>query len=304
MSRADPFDGLTAFLAIARCGSFRRAAIELGVTPGAVSQALRVLELRLGLPLFHRTTRSVALTEAGERLFARIGPAADAISDALDDLLQLRAQPAGTLRLAVHRIALPHVVEPVLPRFCRAYPQVKVEITVDEGRAAIVGGGYDAGIRLGEYIDRDMVTVRATAPFTWLVVGAPAYFAVHGRPDTPEALARHECIRFRRPDIGDIYRWEFERDGEALTIEPQGSVVVNDGGLLRSLAKQGMGLIYTSSLMAAAEIAEGSLEPVLETFAPARDSLFICFPKASRSQPKLRAFVDACTRARTLSSVP
>lgn len=298
MPRANPFDGLSAFLAIARCGSFRRAAIELGVTPGAVSQALRALEARLGLPLFHRTTRSVALTEAGELLLARIGPAAETIGGALDELIQFRVAPAGTLRLVVHRMAVPHVIEPVLPHFCRAYPAVKVDITVDDGREEIVGGGYDAGIRIGEFIDRDMITVRVTSPFTWLVVGAPAYFAAHGRPETPEALARHACIRFRRPDIGDIYRWEFERDGEALSIEPPGSVVVNDSGLLRALAKRGMGLIYTSSLQAALEIAEGSLEPVLEAFAPARDSLFICFPNASRNQPKLRAFVEACMRAR------
>ncbi len=265
------------------------------MTPGAVSQALQNLEARLGLPLFHRTTRSVALTEAGEQLIGRIGSAAATITEALDDLAQLRATPAGTLRLLVHRIAVPHVVEPVLPSFRRQYPDVNVEITVDDTRAPIVAGGYDAGIRLGEYIDRDMIAVRATPPFTWFVVGAPAYFAARGRPQTPEAIAHHECIRFRRPDVGDIYRWEFERDGQALSIEPPGSVVVNDAGLLRTLAKQGMGLIYTSSLQAAAEITEGSLEPVLEAFAPARDSLFICFPRASRNQPKLRAFVDACT---------
>jgi transcriptional regulator, LysR family len=295
--RDDPFGGLTAFLAIARCGSFRRAAVELGVTPGAVSQALQSLEARLGLPLFHRTTRSVALTEAGERLWTQIGPAAATIGAALDELMQLSERPAGTLRLLVHRIALPDVIEPVLPRFRAAYPDVKVEITVDDGRAEIVAAGYDAGIRLGEYIDRDMMTVRATPPFTWLVVGAPAYFVQRGRPETPEAIAQHECIRFRRSDVGDIYRWEFQRNGEALTIEPPGSVVVNDGGLLRALAKRGMGLIYTSSLMAATELAEGSLEPVLEAFAPAKDSLFICFPRASRNQPNLRAFVDACAAA-------
>lgn len=296
MPRIDPFDGLSEFLAIVRWGSFRKAAIALGVTPGAVSQALQSLEARLGQPLFHRTTRSVALTEAGERLFTRIGPAAETITLSLDDLQQLRATPAGTLRLLVQRIALPHVIEPVLPHFRSAYPEVKVEITVDDTRAEIVAGGYDAGIRLGEYVDRDMVTVRATQPFTWLVVGAPAYLSQRGRPQTLEALSQHECIRYRRPDVGDIYRWEFERDGEALAIEPPGSIVANDAGLLRALAKQGMGLIYSSSLQVASELADGSLEPVLETFAPARDSLVICFPKASRNQPKLRAFVDACAR--------
>ncbi|MDQ0394453.1 LysR family transcriptional regulator [Labrys monachus] len=297
MARTDPFDGLSEFLAIARCGSFRRAAAELGVTPGAVSQALQGLEARLGLPLFHRTTRSVALTEAGERLLGQIGQPAETITASLDDLVQLGVKPAGTLRLLVHRIALPHVLEPVLPGFRQAYPDVKVEITVDDTHAPIVAGGYDAGIRIGEYIDRDMLAVRVTPPFAWVVLGAPGYFERRGRPYLPEDIARHDCIRYRRPDVGDVYRWEFQRDGQALSIEPPGGVEVNDAGLLRALARQGMGLAYTSSLQAQAELAEGTLEPVLQAFAPARDSLFICFPRASRRQPKLRAFVAACLRA-------
>lgn len=294
VARTDPFDGLTEFLAIARCGSFRRAAVELGVTPGAVSQALQALEARLGHPLFHRTTRSVALTEAGERLFARVGEAADTITASLNDLVQQGPRPTGTLRLLVHPIALPHVVEPVLPVFRRAHPEVKVEITVDDTHAEIVGGGHDAGIRIGEFIDRDMMTVRVTAPFTWAVVGAPAYLDTHGRPQVPEDIARHECIRYRRPDVGDIYRWEFERDGQALSIDPPGAVVVNDPRLVSTFARQGLGLAYTSTLHVAEDLARGTLEQVLAPFAPARDSLFICFPRASRSQPKLRAFVAAC----------
>lgn len=296
MARTDPFDGLSEFLAIVRRGSFRGAAIELGVTPGAVSQALQALERRLGVPLLHRTTRMVALTEAGERLLQRLGPAAEAITSTLDELTQLRAEPSGTLRLLVHRIALPHVVEPVLADFRAAWPAIRLEVTVDDTHAELVAGGYDAGIRIGEYIDRDMIAVRVSPTFSWVVLGAPAYFAAHGRPSAPEDIAGHECIRYRRPDVGDIYRWEFERDGQALSIDPPGAVAVNDSNLLRTLAVKGMGLIYTSSLQAAAEIEAGLLEPALEAFAPARDALFIYFAEASRNQPKLRAFVDACAR--------
>lgn len=296
MARPDSFDGLSEFLAIVRRGGFRAAALELGVTPGAVSQAVQALERRLGLPVFHRTTRKVTLTEAGEKLFQRLDPAAETITSLLEELIQMRAQPGGTLRLLVHRIALRHVVEPVLPQFREAWPDVKVEITIDDTHAELVAGGFDAGIRIGEYIDRDMIAVRVSPSFSWIVVGAPAYFGRRGRPLVPEDLARHECIRFRRPDFGDVYRWEFERDGQTLSIDPPGAVLVNDAALVRALAIKGMGLAYTSSLQAGEEIAAGLLEPVLERFAPARDSLFIYFPRTSRNQPKLRAFVEACAR--------
>jgi DNA-binding transcriptional LysR family regulator len=305
MARTDPFESLSEFLAIVRCGSFRAAAAELGVTPGAVSQALQALERRLGLPLLHRTTRKISLTEAGERLLQQLGPAAEAITGTLDELARLRTKPSGTLRLLVYRMALAEVVEPVLPGFRAAFPDVKVEITVDDSHAEVVAGGYDAGIRIGEYIDGDMLAVRVSPPFSWTVLGAPSYFESYGRPLVPEDISRHECIRFRLPRIGDIYRWEFERDGQALTIDPPGSILVNDAGLLRSFAVKGMGLIYTSSLHAAAEIKDGLLEPVLESYIPARDSLFLYFPKSSRGQPKLRAFVEACThRMRSMDLSP
>jgi DNA-binding transcriptional LysR family regulator len=296
MPRIDPFDGLSEFLAIARRRSFRAAAAELGVTPGAVSQALHSLERRLGLPLFHRTTRKIAMTEAGETLLARLGPAAATVVEALDELSQLQARPSGTLRLLLHRMALPQVIEPILPAFREAYPDVRVEITVNDAQIELVEGGYDAGIRIGEFIDRDMVAVRVSPPFSWAVLGAPSYFAAHGRPLVPEDLAHHECIRFRLPATRKIYRWEFERDGQALTIDPPGSILADDSMLLRSLATKGLGLIYTSILQAAPEISAGLLEPVLESFTPAQDSLFIYFPRSSRNQPKLRAFIAACAR--------
>lgn len=296
MARVTPFNGLSEFLAVAKHGSFRKAAHELGVTGGAVSQAIRMMETRLRQPLFHRTTRSVALTEAGERLLERVGPAAHVITDSLEELLQAGARPSGTLRLLVQRSALAHVIEPAVPSFRREYPDVKLEIGVEADHTGLVGSGYDAGVRIGEYIDRDMVATRASKPFTWLVVGAPSYLRKHGRPRAPEDLSQHECLRYRRPEIGDVYRWEFERNGQSITIDPPGSVLVNDPNLLRTFARKGMGLIYSASINVAADIEEGTLEPVLEQFSPAQESFFIYYPRASRNQPKLRAFIEVCTR--------
>lgn len=296
MPRSNPFAGLSEFLAVAKHRSFRRAAIDLGVTAGAVSQAIQGLESRLRQPLFHRTTRSVALTEAGERLLAGVRPAAGSITESLDDLLQTGARPTGTLRLLVQRSALAHVIEPAVPLFRREYPDVKLEIVVESEHTGLMGAGYDAGVRIGEYIDRDMVAARVSRPFRWLVFGAPDYLEKHGRPRVPEDLSRHECLRYRRPEIGDIYRWEFERNGQSVIIDPPGSVLVNDPVLLRTFARQGIGLVYSASINVAADVEQGALEPLLEKFSPAQESFFIYYPRASRNQPKLRAFVDLCTR--------
>jgi DNA-binding transcriptional LysR family regulator len=297
VARSNPFNGLSEFLAVAKYGSFRRAAHDLGVTPGAVSQAIQAIEARLRQPLFHRTTRSVALTEAGERLLERVRPAAGVIAESLDDLLQMGARPIGTLRLLVQRSALAHVIEPLVPVFRREYPDVKLEIAIEADHMGLVGAGYDAGVRIGEYIDRDMVATRVSRPFRWLVFGAPSYLQKQGRPRVPEDLSRHECLRYRRPEIGDIYRWEFVRNGQSVTIDPPGSVLVNDPTLLRTFAKQGMGLIYSASINVATDVEQGVLEPLLEKFSPAQESFFIYYPRASRNQPKLRAFVDLCVRS-------
>lgn len=297
MPRSNPFNGLAEFLAVAKHGSFRKAAHELGVTPGAVSQAVQNIEARLRQPLFHRTTRSVALTEAGERLLERVRPAAGVITESLDDLLQMGARPAGTLRLLVQRSALAHVIEPMVPLFRREYPEVKLEIRIETDHTGLVGAGYDAGVRIGEYIDRDMVATRVSRPFKWLVFGAPSYLQTRGRPRVPEDLSRHECLRYRRPEIGDIYRWEFERNGQSIIIDPPGSVLVNDPTLLRTFARQGLGLTYSASINVTADVENGALEPLLERFSPAQESFFIYYPRTSRNQPKLRAFVDLCARS-------
>lgn len=297
MARTDLFDGISEFLTVVRRGSFRAAARELGVTPGAVSQAVQTLERRIGLPLLHRTTRHVALTEAGERFLTEVQPAADAIAGSLDNLANLSGRPSGTLRLLVHHSGTREVAMPVLPTFLAAYPDIAVEVITDTKGHDLVSGGFDAGIRVGEFIDQDMLTVRVTPPFSWIVVGSPAYFAVHGRPETPEDLANHTCLRFRMPGSGDLYRWEFEREGVAVTIDPPGHMSSDDPTLLRAMAVAGLGLAYSSSQIARDELADGRLETCLDAFAPARDALYLYYPKSSRLQPKLRVFIDACLRS-------
>ncbi|WP_038358214.1 LysR family transcriptional regulator [Bosea sp. UNC402CLCol] len=301
MPRRDPFDGLSVFLAVAERGTFRAAAEEIGVTPAAVGQAIQSLERRLGLPLFHRTTRKVSLTEAGAILLGKLRPAASAIAQTLGELDQLRGRPSGLLRLCVHRLALPLVLEPLLPAFRQAYPDVAVEVGVEDADIDVVSGGFDAGIRIGEYIEKDMIAVGVSPPFRWLVLGAPSYFADRGTPGTPDDLAEHECIRFRFPRSKSIYDWEFVRGDGAVSIRPNGSTIVNDSGLLRSLAVQGLGLIYTSDRAAEAELESGALVACLESFAPPPDRLYLYFPALSASQPKLRAFIDM---AKKLPSTP
>ena len=297
MARTDLFDGISEFLTVVRRGSFRAAARELGVTPGAISQAVQTLERRIGLPLLHRTTRHIALTEAGERLLADVQPAADAIAGSLDNLTNLSTRPSGTLRLLIHHIAAREVLTPMLPAFLLAYPDIAVDVVTDTKHRDLVGGGFDAGVRIGEFIDQDMLTVRVSPPFSWVVVGAPVYFATHGRPETPNDLANHTCLRFRMPDTGDLYRWEFERDGVAVTIDPPGQMTSDDAALLRAMAVAGLGLTYSSSQTARRELSDGRLETCLDDFAPAKDALYLYYPKSSRLQPKLRVFVDACLRS-------
>jgi DNA-binding transcriptional LysR family regulator len=297
MARSDAFSGLSEFLSVARHASFRAAAAELGVTPAAVSQAIRTLETKTGLVLFQRTTRRVGLTEAGEKLLTRVRPAAAEIAEAFDALTDLRERPAGLLRLSVPRVALPLVIEPVLPAFRRASPDVAVDIDVNDAAVDLTSNNLDAGIRIGELVERDMIAVRLTPDLRWSVLGAPAYFAARGRPRTPEELIRHECIRYRFLTAGSIYRWEFERGGREFSVDVPGGVTVNDSGLMMSFALRGMGLIYTADLFAARELAAGELESVLEEFLPKTPGLFLYFPARTQTQPKLRAFIDTLTAA-------
>jgi DNA-binding transcriptional LysR family regulator len=300
----DPFDGLRAFLLVAEHKSFTKAARELGVSAAAVSQTIRALENRLRLPLLQRTTRQVGLTEAGIAFYARLRPAAGEIVDAIEALNTFRDRPAGHLRLTVPRIALPLVIEPILPRFRRAYPEVSVEIAVEDATVDLAAKGFDAGIRIGEFIERDMVAVRLTPDITWSVLGAPDYFSAHGRPRTPDELMQHECILYRFPRSGAIHRWEFVRARREFAVNVPGKVVTSDSLLLISLARGGIGLTYSADLVAAEDVSAGRLERVLKEFLPRRPGLFVYFPSRMQTQPKLRAFIDLAVARLRMHSKP
>ncbi|MBD9648024.1 LysR family transcriptional regulator [Ensifer sp. ENS09] len=292
----DPFNGLREFLAVAEASSFTAAAATLGVTPNAVSQAIRALETRLGLQLFVRTTRRVALTEAGLAFLKRVRPAAVEIADAYELLGDFRDRPMGNLRLTVPRMAIPLVLTPLLPRFRQAYPDVSVEVSIDDAAVDITEHGFDAGMRIGEAVERDMIAVRLTPDITWAVVGSPSYFVKHGRPSTPEELTRHEAIRYRYPGSGTIYRWEFERDGRDVSVDAPGALTVNDFQMLMDMAEAGTGLAYLPDLSVRDAVTSGRLERVLEAYLPTSQGLFIYFPAKAQTQPKLRAFLDLAAK--------
>jgi DNA-binding transcriptional LysR family regulator len=295
VARPDLFTGISEFLAVARLASFRAAAAELRVTSAAVSQAIRALEVRVGLPLFQRTTRRVTLTEVGNTLFARLQPAAADIGGAFEHLRTLRARPTGHLRLSVPHIAVDLVIAAALPAFRRACPEVSVEVSVNDASVDLTAGRFDAGIRIGEFIERDMVAIKLTPDFRWCVVGSPSYFAERGSPRSPGELAIHECICYRFPTAQSVYRWEFHRNGREFSFDPKGGLVVDDHLTMVALAKQGMGLAYTADLVAARALASGELQSVLRPYLPVKPGLFLYFPARNQNQPKVRAFIEAVT---------
>lgn len=296
MARTDMFTGLSEFMAVAEFGTFRAAAAALRVTPGAISQAIRALEIRTGVPLFLRTTRSVALTEAGARLIERLRPASGEIGAALGELTARRGRPAGRLRLSVPRIAVDLVLVPVLPSFRRAFPDIEVEVDVNDASVDLAKGGFDAGVRIGHFIERDMVAVRLTPDFRWCVLGAPGYLAARGAPRTPQDLIGHDCIAYRFPTARSVYRWQFERRGRAFSVGVAGGLIVNDHLTMIALARAGAGLVYTADLVAARELAGKRLKPVLEPYWRSSAGLFLYFPQRSQGQGKLRAFIDHAAR--------
>lgn len=296
MARVDTFTGLTEFMAVAELESFRAAAARLRVTPAAVSQAVKALESRIGMPLFLRTTRSVSLTEAGRQLYGRVRPAAGEIGDALTEVGGLHGRPGGLLRLSVPRIAVDLVVVPVLPGFGHAFPEIKVELDVNDASVDLAAGGFDAGIRIGRFIERDMIAVRLTSSFRWCVLGAAAYFARRGKPLAPEDLVQHQCIGYRYPTAKSVYRWQFQRKGRAFSVDVAGGIIVNDHLSMIALAKAGAGLVYTADLVAARAVEEQCLQPVLQPFSISSQGLHLYFPRRSQNQPKLRAFIDFAKR--------
>jgi DNA-binding transcriptional LysR family regulator len=291
--KRDELNDLAAFVAVADAMSFTRAASLLGMSPSALSHAMRGLETRLGVRLLARTTRSVRATEAGERLLRTLRPALADIGAELTALGSLRDTPAGTVRITTPRHAATSVIGPRLPRFLAAHRDIRVELTIDEGLTDIVASGYDAGIRFGEKVAKDMIALRIGPDIRSAVVAAPAYFAAHPAPETPQDLARHRCINYRLATAGGLYAWEFERAGRPLTMRVEGNLVLNDGDLILAAALSGQGVAYLFADQVAAHVAAGRLVQVLEEWCWSAPGYHLYYPSRRQTPPALAALVAA-----------
>ncbi|MET4067818.1 DNA-binding transcriptional LysR family regulator [Bradyrhizobium sp. S3.2.6] len=289
--RHGALDGVEAFLSVAQHRSFRRAAAELGVTPSAISQAIRALEARVGAALFIRTTRSVGLTEAGERFLARARPAFEELIAASGAARELGQRPAGLLRLTVPRSIVPILLEPVVASFCRAFPEIEVELAASEELVDLAAGGFDAGIRMGQFITPDMVAVRLTKPLPLIIVGSPVYLAHRGRPERPDDLREHACLRLRRSN-GALASWSLNDNGRSIEIAVSGPFIAYDFPTMLGAAVEGVGLAQVPAPLAAGAMAVGKLVHVLEQFAPMTPGVFLYYPGHRQIMPKLRAFID------------
>jgi DNA-binding transcriptional LysR family regulator len=283
---------LQIFLAVAQYRSFSRAARELGVSTSAVSQAVKQLEDQLRVPLLTRTTRSVSPTDAGKRLVETAGPAVKQTLDALSTVSAKPGEVTGRVKVSVSHLAVPFVITPVLPTFHARHPRIEVEIVVEERLVDIVGEGYDAGVRLTESIDRDMVQVRLTGELRFVIVGTPEYLARNGTPRKPEDLLRHDCISYRALTTGAVYAWELERGRRNWRLPVRGSVITNEPHLCIRMAEQGVGLAYTIEPSVAEQLRAGRLKTVLDAYVPTVPGFFLCYPSRAQSSPALRLFVE------------
>ncbi|ABF54845.1 LysR family transcriptional regulator [Sphingopyxis alaskensis] len=284
-------DGIEAFLRVAERRSFSAAAADLGVSPSAISQTIKALEARVGAPLFMRTTRSVGLTQAGEMFFERAAPAYSGLADAYEAARNLGNRPAGRLRINLMRGAVQPLFEPIIAGFCETYPEIELEIYADDALSDLSAGGFDAGVRMGESLDADVVAVRLTGPFRFVVAGAPSYFARHGRPATPEALREHRCVRFRLA-TGALMPWTFEKGNREFDVAVTGPVIVNDWSASLVAMRTGVALGMMAEPMATAMVDAGEIELVLTDYAASTSGLFLYYPGRKQVMPKLRAFID------------
>jgi len=284
---------LTAFLAVARERSFTRAAAQRGVSQSALSQTIRGLEARLGLRLLTRTTRSVATTEAGERLLRAAGPRLDEISAELDALSELREKPSGTIRITTHDHALRSVLWPALEKLLPAYPDIKVEVIIDYGLTDIVAERYDAGIRYGEIVAKDMIAIRIGPDMRSAIVGAPAYFARRPKPVTPQDLTSHSCINLRLPTHGGLYAWEFEKNGRELRVRVEGQLVFNGTAPMLDATLSGLGLAYLPADTVQDHLADGRLIQVLADWCPPYPGYHFYYPSRRQPTPAFSLLVEA-----------
>ncbi|HLH43223.1 MAG TPA: LysR family transcriptional regulator [Bryobacteraceae bacterium] len=290
MERND-FSTLAAFLAVAEERSFTRAAKRYGVSPSAMSHSIRGLEEDIGVRLLSRTTRSVAPTEAGEQLLARLRPAFTDVQDAIGQLSGLRDKPAGRVRLLLPRLAGTTVLGPKLAKFTRDYPDVVLDITADDSRMDIVAGGFDAGIHFGEYIQKDMIAVRVSKDHRAAIVGAPEYFKAHPKPKTPHDLLKHRCINFRHGSSG-LYRWEFEKGKKSLSVAVNGPLIVDDVETLIRAAIDGVGLAFVSDERVMPQLESGELIRVLDDWCQPFPGFFLYYPSRRQQPAALSALID------------
>ena len=292
MPRASLND-LLAFLAVARERSFTRAAARLGVSQSALSHTVRGLEARLALRLLTRTTRSVAPTEAGERLLRTVGPRFDEIDAELAALSELREKPAGTIRITAGEHAAEAILWPVLERLLPDYPDIKVELIIDYGLTDIVAERYDAGVRLGEQVAKDMIAVRIGPDMRMAVVGAPSYLARRKPPQTPQDLTAHDCINIRLPTYGGLYAWEFEKNGRELKVRVEGQLVFNNIALRLNAALAGFGLAYLPEDQVQAHLTDGRLVRVLADWCPPFPGYHLYYPSRRQHRPAFALLVEA-----------
>ncbi len=289
--RQGALDGVEAFLSVAQHRNFRRAAADLGVTPSAISQAVRAIEARVGAALFIRTTRSVGLTEAGERFLSRAKPAFEELVAASEAARDLGQRPTGLLRLSVPRAVVPILLEPLIASFCQAYPEIEVEIAASEELVELATEGFDAGIRLGQFIAADMVAVRLTPPFPFVVVGSPDYLRLRKPPERIADLRQHACLRMRRSD-GSIAPWPFVNGNKTVEAIVAGPLIARDYPTLIGAAIRGVGLAQVPHPLAKASIADGRLQALLTQFAVTLPGVFLYHPGRRQVLPKLRAFIE------------
>jgi DNA-binding transcriptional LysR family regulator len=291
--KRDELGDLSAFLAVAEARSFTRAAAKLGTSQSAVSHTIKRLEARLGLRLLTRTTRSVAPTEAGERLIETLRPALDDIDERLAALSALREKPAGTIRINTSEHAAEMVLWPRLTRFLRDYPDIKVELTIEHGFTDIVAGRYDAGVRLGEQVARDMIAIPIGPEMRMAAVATPEYFARRKKPKTPQDIAAHECINMRFTTSGGLYAWEFEKNGRELKVRVEGQLAFNNGGLCLKAAMDGFGLAFVPEDRILAHVREGRLVRVLSDWCAPFPGFHLYYPSRRQHSPAFALLVEA-----------
>lgn len=292
MERTD-FNQLTWFQAVAEERSFTKAAARLGVAQSTLSHAIKQLEARMGIRLLTRTTRNVATTVAGERLLQTIAPRMTEIEEEIAALTAFRDKPSGSIRLTLSDHALQTVVWPKLKPVLQAYPDISVELLLDSSFRNIVEEGYDAGVRLGESVEKDMIAVRIGPDWRLVAVASPEYLATHGRPQHPQDLVRHRCINMRQESAGGLYAWEFEKDGKELRVRVDGQLTFNNSYAMIDAAISGFGIAYVPDSMAEASIALDKLEVVLDDWSPPFDGYFLYYPSRRQNLLAFQIIVDA-----------